>query len=207
MLPASVWQTSSITSFFTSEPRKTNGGDQRSISSHTESQTNRESKKDATQLDLLIQGLGDDCVAPPLATSTLADIQEAGLSPQSLQASGHHRMGTSFLTVLSLFQSDTLAWAGESQDSLACSFTQDLEVRACWTKERERILPGKGNGFMDLRKRVARVWRDAINHLGARAISPWTRLNWRSCWPKKIGRPLPPCKHTGISGVEKTQKQ
>ncbi|XP_011355936.2 aurora kinase A and ninein-interacting protein [Pteropus vampyrus] len=135
-LPASVRQTS-ITSFFTLQPGKTNGADQRSISSHIESQTNRESKKDATQLDHLIQVLEDDCVAPPLATSTPADIQEAGLSPQSLQASGHHRMGTPFLTVLSLFQSDTLVCAEESQDSLACSFTQDLES-SCLLDQRER---------------------------------------------------------------------
>lgn len=116
---------------------KTNGGDQRSISSHIESQTNRESKKDATQLVHLIQVLGDDCVVPPLATSTPADIQEAGLSPQSLQASGRHRMGTPFLTVLSSFQPDSLISAEESQDSLACSFTQDLES-SCLLDQRER---------------------------------------------------------------------
>lgn len=170
-----------------------------------ESQTNRESKKDAMQLEHLTQGLGDDCVAPPLATSTPADVRGAGHSPQSLQASGRHRMGTPFLTMLSLSQTDTLVCAGESRDSPACSFTQDLEVRACRTKERERILPRKGNGFMDLRKRVVGEWRDAINHLGARGIRPWTRLKWKSCWPKKIGRPLPLSKHTGTPGVEKTQ--
>nr|KAF6443134.1 hypothetical protein HJG59_001291 [Molossus molossus] len=124
--PAGVRQTS-ISSFFTLQPGKKNGGDQKSVSSHIESQTNRESKKDAAHLDHLIQGLGDDCMAPPLATSTPADIQEAGLSPQPLQASGHHRTGTPFLTGLSLFQPDTLVCTGESQDSLTCSFTQDLE--------------------------------------------------------------------------------
>ncbi|XP_054427736.1 aurora kinase A- and ninein-interacting protein [Pteronotus mesoamericanus] len=123
--PAGVRQTS-IASFFTLQPGKTNGGDKRNVSSHIQSQTSRESKKEATQLDHLIQGLGDDCMAPPLATSTPADIQEAGLSPQSLQASGQHRMGTPVMT-LSLFQPDTLVCAGEKQDSLACPFTQDLE--------------------------------------------------------------------------------
>ncbi|XP_066126151.1 aurora kinase A- and ninein-interacting protein isoform X2 [Saccopteryx bilineata] len=124
--PAGVRQTS-IASFFTLQPGKTNGGDQRSVSSHSESQTSRKSKKGETQLDHLIQGLGDDCVAPPLATSTPADIQEAGLSPWSLQASDHCRMGIPFLTVPSLFQTDALVSAGERQDSLACSFSQDLE--------------------------------------------------------------------------------
>nr|KAF6503980.1 aurora kinase A and ninein interacting protein [Rousettus aegyptiacus] len=135
-LPAGVRQTS-ITSFFTLHPGKTNGGDQRSISSHIESQTNRESKKDATQLDHLIQVMGDDCMALPLATSTPADIQDAGLSPRSLQASGRHRMGTPFLTVLSLLQPDPLVCAEENQDSLACSFTQDLGS-SCLLDQRER---------------------------------------------------------------------
>ncbi|XP_028011083.2 aurora kinase A and ninein-interacting protein isoform X1 [Eptesicus fuscus] len=132
--PAGVRQTS-IASFFTLQSGKKNG-DQRSVSSYIESQTNRKSKKDATQLDHLIQGLGDDCVAPPLATSTPTDIQEAGLSPQSLQASGHHRLGPPFLTGLSLFQPETnLVCAGESQDSLAC-FTQDLES-SCLLDQKE----------------------------------------------------------------------
>ncbi|EPQ13287.1 hypothetical protein D623_10029686 [Myotis brandtii] len=133
--PAGVRQTS-IASFFTLQSGKKNG-DQRSVSSYIESQTNRESKKDATQLDHLTQGLGDDCVAPPLASSTPTDIQEAGLSPQSLQASGHHRLGTPFLTVLSLFQPETnLVCAGENQDSLACSFTQDVES-SCLLDQKE----------------------------------------------------------------------
>lgn len=114
---------------------KTNGGDERNVSSHVESQTSRQSKKDATQLDHPIQGLRDDCMAPPVATSTPADIQEAGLSPQSLQASGQHRMGAPVLTE-SLFQPDTLVCAGEKQDSLACSFTQDLEC-SHWLDQKE----------------------------------------------------------------------
>ncbi|KAM5269848.1 aurora kinase A- and ninein-interacting protein [Hipposideros larvatus] len=133
--PAGVRQTN-IVSFFTSQPGKTNGGDQRSVSTLIESQTNSESKKDATQLDHRIQGLGDDSVASPLSTSTPADIQEAGLSPQSLQASGHHRMGTPLLTVMPLSQPDTLVCAGESQDPLACSFTQDLES-SCLLDQKE----------------------------------------------------------------------
>ncbi|XP_030729805.2 aurora kinase A- and ninein-interacting protein [Globicephala melas] len=133
--PAGTRQTS-IASFFTLQPGKTNGGDQRSVSSHIESQTNKESKEDATQLDHLIQGLGDDCMAPPLATSTPADIQEARLSPQSFQASYHHGIGSPCVTVLSLFQPDTFVCAGESKASLACSFTQDLES-SCLLDQKE----------------------------------------------------------------------
>ncbi|XP_031320255.1 aurora kinase A- and ninein-interacting protein [Camelus dromedarius] len=124
--PAGTRQTS-IASFFTLQPGKTNGGDQRGVSSHIESQTYKESKEDATQLHHLIEGLGDDCVAPPLATSTPADIQEARLSPQSLQASCHREIGTPCLSVLSLFQTDTLICAGERKASPAHSFTQELE--------------------------------------------------------------------------------
>nr|XP_008527278.1 PREDICTED: aurora kinase A and ninein-interacting protein isoform X1 [Equus przewalskii] len=134
--PAGVRQTS-IASFFTLQPGKTNS-DQRSVSSHVQSQTNKESKKDTTQQGHPTQGLVDDCMAPPLATSTPADIQEAGLCPQSLQPSAHHRTGTPFLTVLSLFQPDTSVCAGESKDSLACSFTQDLES-SCLLGQKEGV--------------------------------------------------------------------
>lgn len=61
--PAGTRQ-SSIVSFFTLKPGKTNGDNQRNVSSHIESQTNQESKEEAAQLDHLIQGLGDDCTAP-----------------------------------------------------------------------------------------------------------------------------------------------
>ncbi|XP_058160060.1 aurora kinase A- and ninein-interacting protein [Dasypus novemcinctus] len=118
----------SIASFFTLQPGKTNAGDQRSASSQIAIETNRESKKDATQPNHFLQGLGDDCVVSPLATSTPTDFQGTGLSPPSLQeASGHHRVGTPVLTGLSLLQPDTLICAGESKASLAFSFTQDLE--------------------------------------------------------------------------------
>uniref|UniRef100_A0A8C9L034 Aurora kinase A and ninein interacting protein n=1 Tax=Panthera tigris altaica TaxID=74533 RepID=A0A8C9L034_PANTA len=136
--PAGIRQTS-IASFFTLQPGRTIGGDQRNVSSPIESQTNKESKNDVTQLDHLIQGLGDDCMAPPLATSTPADTQEAGLSPQPLQDSGHHRMGTPFLTVLSLLQPDTLVCAGKSKASPSCSFTKNLEgSRSLDQKEEEK---------------------------------------------------------------------
>ncbi|KAI5947002.1 Aurora kinase A and ninein-interacting protein [Manis javanica] len=134
--PSTGIQQTSITSFFTLQPGKTNDGGQRSVSSHV-GQANEESKKkDATQLDHLIQGLGHDCMAPPLATSTPADIQEARLSPQSLQTSGHHRMGTSVLTELSLLQPDTFGCAERSKASLACSFTQNLES-SCLLDQKE----------------------------------------------------------------------
>uniref|UniRef100_A0A8D1WSB6 Aurora kinase A and ninein interacting protein n=1 Tax=Sus scrofa TaxID=9823 RepID=A0A8D1WSB6_PIG len=125
--PAGTRQTS-IASFFTLQPGKTNGGDQKNVSSHIESQANKESKEDAVQLDHLIQGLEDDCMAPPLATSTPADIQEATrLSPKSLRTNCHHETGIPCLTVLSLFQPDTLVHAKEGKASLACSFTQDMK--------------------------------------------------------------------------------
>uniref|UniRef100_A0A8C3VYA1 Aurora kinase A and ninein interacting protein n=1 Tax=Catagonus wagneri TaxID=51154 RepID=A0A8C3VYA1_9CETA len=133
--PAGTRQTS-IASFFTLQPGRTNDGDQRNVSSHIGSQTNKESKEDAAQLDHLIQGLGDDCTAPPLATSTPADIQEARLSPQSLQTNCHQEMGTPCLTVLSLFQPDTFVCAKEGKASLAHSFTQDMES-ACLLDQKE----------------------------------------------------------------------
>ncbi|XP_063487637.1 aurora kinase A- and ninein-interacting protein isoform X2 [Symphalangus syndactylus] len=117
----------SIASFFTLQPGKTNGSDQKSVSSHTESQINKESKKNATQL-------AHNCMASPLATSTTADIQEAGLSPQFLQTSGHHRMKTSFSTELS----DTLDCAGESNTPLAFSFTEDLESSCLLDQKEEK---------------------------------------------------------------------
>ena len=77
---------------------------------------------------------------------------------------------------------------------------------ACGTKKRERILPVKGNGFMDLRKIIIRVWRDTVKQLGTRAISSWIRLTWKMCLLKEAGRPLS-FKHTRIPGAEQTRKQ
>lgn len=105
----------------------TDGASQRSVSSHIESQINKESKTDTTRPDHSIQGLRDDCITPPLATSTPADIQETALSPRSLQTSGHHSLGTAFLTLLPSPQPATLVSPGENDASLAFSFTQDLE--------------------------------------------------------------------------------
>ncbi|XP_029421082.1 aurora kinase A and ninein-interacting protein isoform X2 [Nannospalax galili] len=126
----------SMTSFVTLRPGMTNGGDQKSSSSPIESHLNKESKKDATRIDSLVQELGGDCLVPPLATSTPADIQETGLSPQSLQTSDHHGLGTPVLTVLSLPQPDILVCAEEHRASLALSFTQDLE-NSCLLNQRE----------------------------------------------------------------------
>ncbi|MBZ3882026.1 Aurora kinase A and ninein-interacting protein [Sciurus carolinensis] len=128
----------SIASFFTLQPGMTDGGNQRSASSHIQSQINIESKTDTAQPDHLIQGLGDDCTTPPLATSTPADIQETALSPLSLQTSGRHSLGTPFLTLLPLSQPDTLISAGENDASLAFSFTQDLESSLLDPKEGKR---------------------------------------------------------------------
>ncbi|KAG8506722.1 Aurora kinase A and ninein-interacting protein [Galemys pyrenaicus] len=122
--PSAGIRQTNIASFFTLQSGKTSGGDKRSVSSCTESQTSEDSKA-VNLLNHLVKGIGDDCIAPPLATSTPTDIQEAGPSLQSLQAFGHHRMGTPFLPVLSLLQPDTLVCAGESEASLTCF--QDLE--------------------------------------------------------------------------------
>uniref|UniRef100_G1PN31 Aurora kinase A and ninein interacting protein n=1 Tax=Myotis lucifugus TaxID=59463 RepID=G1PN31_MYOLU len=173
--PAGVRQTS-IASFFTLQSGKKNG-DQRSVSSYIESQTNRESKKDATQLDHLTQGLGDDCVAPPLASSTPTDIQEAGLSPQSLQASGHHRLGTPFLTVLSLFQPETnLVCAGENQDSLACSFTQDVESSCLLDqKEGEKDSSWKREWLHGSKKKNRQGMERRSKPPGGKGLQPWDK--------------------------------
>ncbi|XP_032719703.1 aurora kinase A and ninein-interacting protein isoform X1 [Lontra canadensis] len=160
--PTGIRQTS-IASFFTLQPGKTNDGDQRSVSSHIESQINKESEKDAAHLDHLIQGLEDECMSPPLATSTPADTQEAGLSLHSPQASDHHRMGTSFLTVLSLPQPDPLVCAGKSKASFSCSFTQNLEgpylldqqegdKDAFW--KREWLHGSKEKNYQDVERRI-----------------------------------------------------
>ncbi|XP_012666885.1 aurora kinase A and ninein-interacting protein [Otolemur garnettii] len=169
--PPTGVQQRSIASFFTLQPRKTNGCDQRSVPSHTESQINNSSKKDAAHLDHLIQGLEDGCVAPPLATSTPADIQEAGLSSQSLQTSGHHRMGTPFLSVLSLHQPDTLDYAGESNASLTFSFTQDLESSCLPDQKGERDsavrsewLHGSKN-YQGLQKHIKPSWNKCCQPL------------------------------------------
>ncbi|DAA32132.1 PREDICTED: aurora kinase A and ninein-interacting protein [Bison bison bison] len=134
--PSAGTRQTSIASFLTSQQGKTNGADQRSVSSHTESQTNKESKEDATQLEHLTQGLRADFMAPPLATSTPADIQEARLSPQSLKASCQHGIGTPYLTVPCLFRPDTSVCAGASKASLACSFAHDLES-SCLLDQKE----------------------------------------------------------------------
>ncbi|KFO37719.1 hypothetical protein H920_00886 [Fukomys damarensis] len=119
---ASIKQTSIAS--FALQPGMTDVGNQRRVLSHTESQINRESKKDTTQLDCLIQDSEDDCIAPPLATSTPEDIQETGLSPWSHKTSGHHSVRSPLLT---LSQPNTLLCAEESKASLTLSFTQDLE--------------------------------------------------------------------------------
>nr|KAF6378694.1 hypothetical protein mMyoMyo1_009622 [Myotis myotis] len=173
--PAGVRQTS-IASFFMLQSGKKNG-DQRSVSSYIESQTNRESKKDATQPDHLTQGLGDDFMAPPLASSTPTDIQEAGLPPQSLQASGHHRLGTLFLTVLSSFQPETnLVCAGENQDSLACSFTQDVESSCLLDqKEGEKDSSWKREWLHGSKKKNRQGMERRSKPPGGKGLQPWDK--------------------------------
>ncbi|XP_060061554.1 aurora kinase A- and ninein-interacting protein [Erinaceus europaeus] len=122
--PTGIRQTS-IASFFTLQPGKTNG-DKKSGLSPIGSQTNKESKKDVTQPGHLVQN-----TASPLATSTPVDIQEAGFSPQSLKTFDDLRMGSPFLTVL---YPDTLVCAGESK---ACSFIQSLEDSCLLDKKRD----------------------------------------------------------------------
>nr|XP_004657555.2 aurora kinase A and ninein-interacting protein [Jaculus jaculus] len=129
--PSAGTRQTSITSFITLRSGMTSGDNQKSTPSHRESQTNKEPQKDASQVQCLEQHLGNDCLALPLATSTPADIQEAGLSSQSLQISDNHSFRTPVLIVPSLSQSDILVCAGESN-----SFTQDLEY-SCLLGQRD----------------------------------------------------------------------
>lgn len=110
-----------------------NGGNQKNIFSLKDNQINRECKR--TQLDCLDQGLEDDCLVSPLATSTPTDIREAGHSAQSPQISGCQSLETTSLTV-SLPQPDVLMGTGESKAPLAPSVTQFLE-RSCLPDQRE----------------------------------------------------------------------
>ncbi|XP_021499972.1 aurora kinase A- and ninein-interacting protein isoform X2 [Meriones unguiculatus] len=124
----------SITSFVTLQPGMANGGKQRNIFSLEEKQINKECKR--TQLDCSVQQLGDDCLVSPLATSTPANIQEAGHSPQSPRISSCHSLETPSLTMVSLPQPDVLMGAGEGKASLAPSFSRYLE-RSYLTDQRE----------------------------------------------------------------------
>ncbi|KAM6172441.1 aurora kinase A- and ninein-interacting protein [Erethizon dorsatum] len=126
-IPSAGIKQTSIASFFNSRPGMKDVSNRGSVSSYTESQINKESNKDTTQLDRLIQDLEDDCIASPLATSTPDDIQETGLSLKSHKTSGHHSVRTPLLTTLSWPQPNTLVCAGESKAPLAFSFTQGLE--------------------------------------------------------------------------------
>ncbi|XP_029805930.1 aurora kinase A and ninein-interacting protein isoform X2 [Suricata suricatta] len=196
--PAGLQQTS-IASFFTLQPGRTIGGDQRNVSSPLESQTNEESKNEVTQLDHLTQGLGDDCLAPPLATSTPADAQEAGLSPQSLHDCGHHRKGTPFSTMLSLLQPDTLVYAGKSKASPSSSFANNLEGScsldpkekdkdSSWEREwlhgskkknyqgvQRRIKPARGKGLQPLDK-------TQLEKVSAKETRPILLHTYRDSW-------------------------
>ncbi|XP_007933941.1 aurora kinase A and ninein-interacting protein [Orycteropus afer afer] len=155
--PAGIRQTS-IASFFTLKPGNTSGGDQTSVSSRRQSQTDKESKKDAAQVGHFLQGLQDDCMASPLGTSTPADIQDTGLAPQSLQDTcDHHRVETSVFTVLSL--PDTPVCTRASRASLAISFSQDLESSCLLdqkepSKDKEWLHRYKKNNDWDVKRDV-----------------------------------------------------
>lgn len=131
----------SIASFVTLQAGMANGGNQKNIFSLKENQINKECKR--TQLDCLVQGLEDDCLVSPLLTSTPADIQEAGPSPQSPQISGCRSSETSSLTILSLPQPDVLMGTGESKVPMDPSFTRFLE-RSCLLDHREAKSKGEG---------------------------------------------------------------
>ncbi|KAL1777019.1 aurora kinase A and ninein-interacting protein isoform X1 [Sigmodon hispidus] len=121
----------SISSFLTLQPGTANDGNQKSILSPPKNPISKECKR--TQLDCLVQGLGDDS---PLATSTPAHFQEAGHSPPSPQISSCHSLETSTLTTVSLPQPDILMGAGSSEASLASSFTQYVQS-SCLLDQRE----------------------------------------------------------------------
>ncbi|XP_004850672.1 aurora kinase A and ninein-interacting protein isoform X1 [Heterocephalus glaber] len=120
-IPSAGIKQTSIASF-TLKTGMTDVGNQSSVSSHTESQINKESKTDTTQLDCLIRDSEDDCIAPPLAMSTPEDIQETGLSPWSHKTSGHYNVRSPFLTMP---QPNSLVCAGDSKASLAFSCLLD----------------------------------------------------------------------------------
>ncbi|KAL6033926.1 hypothetical protein STEG23_007201 [Scotinomys teguina] len=123
----------SISSFVTLQPGMANDSNRKSIFSLKENQINKECKR--TQPDCLVQGLGDDCLVLPLATSTPADIQEAGHSPLSSQISSCHSLETPSLT-MSLPQPDILMGIGSRKASLTSSSTQYLES-SCLLDPRE----------------------------------------------------------------------
>lgn len=126
----------SIASFVTLQPGMANDN-RKSILTFKENQINKECK--GTQLDGLVQRLGDDCLVSPLATSTPADIQEAGHSPPSPQISSCHSLETTpSLTTMSLPQPDILMGAGSNEASLASSFTQYLESSCLDQREARR---------------------------------------------------------------------
>ncbi|XP_051027755.1 aurora kinase A and ninein-interacting protein [Acomys russatus] len=122
----------SITSFVTLQPGMAHDGRKCSSGYLEENQINKECR---TQLDCLVQGLGDDCLLSPLATSSPADIQEAQHTTQSPQISSCHSLETPSLTMMSSPQPDVLMGGGESKASSASSFTQYLEH--CLLDQRE----------------------------------------------------------------------
>ncbi|XP_036034314.1 aurora kinase A and ninein-interacting protein [Onychomys torridus] len=124
----------SISSFVTLQPGMANDSNRKSILSLKENQINQECKR--TQPDCLVQRLGGDGLVSPLATSTHADIQEAGHPPPSSQISRHHSLETPSLTMVSLPQPDVLMGAGSSEASLAPSSTQSVES-SCLLDQRE----------------------------------------------------------------------
>ncbi|XP_023578270.1 aurora kinase A and ninein-interacting protein [Octodon degus] len=135
-IPSLGIKQTSIASFFTLKPGMRDIGNQRNISSYTEGQINKQSKKDATQLDCLIRDSEDDCIASPLATSTPEGIEETGLSPKSHKTLGHPSVRTPCLTILSLPQPNTPACAGDSKAPLPFSFTEDMES-SCLLDQKE----------------------------------------------------------------------
>ncbi|CAH7437246.1 aurora kinase A and ninein-interacting protein [Phodopus roborovskii] len=125
-----VTRQTSIASFVTLQPGMANDN-QKSVLSFKENQINKECKR--TQLDCLVQELGYDSLVSPLATSTPADIQEAGHFPPSPQISSCHSLETPSLTTMP--QPDMMD-AGSCEASLASSFTQYLES-SCLLDQRE----------------------------------------------------------------------
>ncbi|XP_012860851.1 aurora kinase A and ninein-interacting protein [Echinops telfairi] len=159
--PAGIRQTS-ITSFFTLQPGKPSDGDQTSVSTYRESQTSKESKKDAAQLEYFLQSFQGDCVAFPLANSTPVDIQDSRLSPQSLQeTSGHQIVESTYLSALPL--PHTPVCGGGSKTSLKISCPQDLKCSSLKDQKKgkgessegmEWLHGSKEKSYLDAERRV-----------------------------------------------------
>ncbi|XP_004603761.2 aurora kinase A and ninein-interacting protein [Sorex araneus] len=171
--PVGVRQTS-IASFFTLQPGKTNSGDKRNVSSLRENQTNQESKEDVIQLDHPVQVTENDCITPPLATSTPIDIQEVELS--HCFQDGCHRTETRVLTVPPALQPDTLVCDGDSKASLACPVIRDLETSSLLNQGEKEDSSWKRKWLHGSKKNNYQGVERDVRPLGGKSQHPLDRI-------------------------------